>query len=64
MKLCLADAIHNFRWLQIMQILQKEVNYLKMLLIEVKFILQHVPKLLFNVIKKMNKNTNIIGTGG
>ena len=47
-----------------MQIWQKEVNYFEMLLIEVKFILQHVPKLLFNVIKKMNKNTNIIGTGG
>ena len=39
MKLCLADAIHNFKWLKIIQIWQKEVNSFQILLVDVTFYL-------------------------
>ena len=37
LKLCLADAIHNFKWPKIIQIWQMEVNYLEILLLDVTF---------------------------
>ena len=39
MKLCLADAIHNFKWVKIIQILKMEVNCFQTLLIDVTFYL-------------------------
>ena len=37
LKLCLADAIHNFKWVKIIQIDKMEVNYFQILLIDVTF---------------------------
>ena len=34
-KLCLADAIHNFKWVNIIQIWQKGVHDVEILLIDV-----------------------------
>ena len=39
MKLCLADAIHNFKWVKIIQNDKMEVNCFQILLIDVKFYL-------------------------
>ena len=33
--LCLADAIHNFKWVKIIQIWQMEVNSFQIVLIDV-----------------------------
>ena len=37
LKLCLADAIHNFKWVKIIQIWKMEVNSFQILLIGVTF---------------------------
>ena len=37
LKLCLADAIHNFKWVKSVQIWQMEVNDFEILLIDVTF---------------------------
>ena len=40
LKLCLADAIHNFKWVKIIHIWQNGCNYFQILLINVTFFLQ------------------------
>ena len=39
LKLCLADAIHNFKWVKIIKIYKIEVNCFQILLIDVTFYL-------------------------
>ena len=39
LKLCLADAIHNLKWVKISLIWQKEVNSFQILLVDVAFYL-------------------------
>ena len=39
LKLCLADSIHNFKWVKCIQIRQMKVKDFKMLLIDVTFYL-------------------------
>ena len=59
LKLCLADAIHNFKWAKIIQIWKKiDVNDFEILLFDVTFYPKHVQKLVFNALIK----TNISGT--
>ena len=38
LKLCLADAIHNFKWVKIIQIWQMKVNSFQILLVDVTFL--------------------------
>ena len=37
LKVCLADAIHNFKWVKIIQILQMEVSHFEILLVDFTF---------------------------
>ena len=39
LKLCLANAIHNFKWVKIIKIDKMKVNYFQILLIDVAFYL-------------------------
>ena len=55
LNLCLADAIHNFKGVNIMRTWQ---NHFYILLIDITF---NVWKLVFNVLRK---HTNVIVTGG
>ena len=54
--MCLADAIHNFKWVKIIQIWQMDVDYFQILLIIVTFYLQYVWKLIGSVLIKNVKN--------
>ena len=42
LKLCYADAIHNFKWVKIIQIWQMEVNFFQILPFDVAFYLYHI----------------------
>ena len=42
LKLCLADAIHNFKWVKLFRFDKMEVNCCQILLVDVTFYLQHV----------------------
>ena len=53
LKLCLADAIHNFKWVKIID--KMEVNDLEILLIDFTFHLKYVQKLVFFVMLKNEK---------
>ena len=62
LKLCFADAIHNFKWVKMIQIWPNG-GQLFWILADLCQILRHVWKVLFNVQIK-NANSNIIGIGG
>ena len=55
LKLCLADAVHNFKRVKIIQIFDEmDVKHFDIFLIGVTFYLQRVQKLVFYVLIKKN----------